>query len=182
MVPSFFLKLGIAIYVGIVGSAVLVDDPRAYPEPSPEQIKEWDSARLESIQKQVSIAESLKGTSTPNTHSMSEEAVRKRREREQRKAKPTEEEEVEPTPKTSVSGHPAYNIVIPASSSSMKWYSPDACTYASIDSAKAAGIWDYPSNLHERAKCGVFRSLWEQGYFMGGGIKFGGDYLVYPGP
>ncbi|PBK96679.1 tRNA-intron endonuclease catalytic domain-like protein [Armillaria gallica] len=164
------------------GSAVLVDDPRAYPEPSPEQIKEWDSARLESIQKQVSIAESLKGTSTPNTRSMSEEAVRKRREREQRKAKPTEEEEeVEPTPKTSVSGHPAYNIVIPASSSSMKWYSPDACTYASIDSAKAAGIWDYPSNLHERAKCGVFRSLWEQGYFMGGGIKFGGDYLVYPG-
>ncbi len=182
MVPSFFLKPGIAIYAGIVGSAVLVDDPRAYPEPSPEQIKEWDSARLESIQKQVSIAESLKGTSTPNTHSMSEEAVRKRREREQRKAKPTEEEEVEPTPKTSVSGHPAYNIVIPASSSSMKWYSPDACTYASIDSAKAAGIWDYPSNLHERAKCGVFRSLWEQGYFMGGGIKFGGDYLVYPGP
>ncbi|KAK0240307.1 hypothetical protein EDD85DRAFT_483944 [Armillaria nabsnona] len=165
------------------GSAVLVNDPRAYPEPSLEQIKEWDSARLESIQKQVRIAESLKGTSTPNTHSMSDEAVRKRLEREQRKAKPTEEEEeeVEPTPKTSVSGHPAYNIVIPASSSSMKWYSPDTCTYASIDSAKAAGIWDYPSDLHERAKCGVFRSLWEQGYFMGGGIKFGGDYLVYPG-
>ncbi|KAK0450698.1 hypothetical protein EV421DRAFT_1173271 [Armillaria borealis] len=164
------------------GSAVLVDDPRAYPEPSLEQIKEWDSARLEFIQKQVSVAESLKGTSTPNTRSMSEEAVRKRREREQRKAKPTEEEEeVEPTPKTSVSGHPAYNIVIPASSSSLKWYSPDACTHTSIDAAKAAGIWDYPSNLHERAKCGVFRSLWEQGYFMGGGIKFGGDYLVYPG-
>lgn len=163
------------------GSAVLVDDPHAYPEPSLEQIKEWDSARLASIQKQVNRAESLRGTSTPHTRSMSEEAVRKRREREQKKAKPTEEEEVETSPKTSIPGQPAYNIVIPASSSSMQWYSPDVCTYASIDSAKAAGIWDYPSTLHERAKCGVFRSLWEQGYFMGGGIKFGGDYLVYPG-
>ncbi|KAK0459557.1 uncharacterized protein EV420DRAFT_273625 [Desarmillaria tabescens] len=162
------------------GSAVLVDDPRAYPEPSLEHLKEWDSARLESIQKQINISESLKDASNPNTRSMSEEAIRKRREREQKKSKPVEEE-TEPIPKEPILGHPAHNIIIPASSLSTKWYSPDACTYASIDSAKAAGIWDYPSNLHERAKCGVFRSLWEQGYFMGGGIKFGGDYLVYPG-
>ncbi|KAG7452673.1 tRNA-intron endonuclease catalytic domain-like protein [Guyanagaster necrorhizus] len=160
-------------------SAVLVDDPNAYPEPSLEQITEWDSARLESIQKQLNITESLKHASSLNTRSMSEEAIRKRRERKQRKTIPAEE--TEPSLKMSMSGHPVHSIVIPASSSSTKWYSPGTCTYASIDSAKAAGIWDYPSNLHERAKCGVFRSLWEQGYFMGGGIKFGGDYLVYPG-
>ncbi|KAK0210586.1 hypothetical protein DFS33DRAFT_1404682 [Desarmillaria ectypa] len=160
-------------------SAVLIDDPRAYPEPSLEHLKEWDSTRLESIKKQINLSESLKDALSPSTRSMSEEAIKKRREREQRKAKSVEE--TEPTQKTPISNHPAHNIVIPASSSSTKWYSPDACTYASVDSAKAAGIWDYPSNLHERAKCGVFRSLWEQGYFMGGGIKFGGDYLVYPG-
>ncbi|CAA7265408.1 unnamed protein product [Cyclocybe aegerita] len=74
-----------------------------------------------------------------------------------------------------------YTIVIPASSLSLEWYDADACTYTTIESAKAARIWDYPSNLSERARCGVFKHLWKQGYFMGGGIKFGGQYLVYPG-
>lgn len=72
-------------------------------------------------------------------------------------------------------------IVIPTPSSSLEWYDSSTCSYSTIAAAKAAGIWDYPSTLQERARCGVFRSLWEQDYFMGGGIKFGGDYLVYPG-
>lgn len=74
-----------------------------------------------------------------------------------------------------------HTVVIPAASSLLEWYDADAHVYTTIEAAKAAGIWDYPSTLQERARCGVFRGLWEQGYFMGGGIKFGGDYLVYPG-
>ncbi|KAH6919019.1 hypothetical protein BKA70DRAFT_1249038 [Coprinopsis sp. MPI-PUGE-AT-0042] len=79
--------------------------------------------------------------------------------------------------------HPTpYTITIPASSSSLSWYTPsEANTYASLEEAREAGVWDYPSNLEERARCGVFRDLWKQGYYMGGGIKFGGEYLVYPG-
>ncbi|TEB36219.1 tRNA-intron endonuclease catalytic domain-like protein [Coprinellus micaceus] len=50
-----------------------------------------------------------------------------------------------------------------------------------IEAARQAGIWDYPANLQERARCGVFRGLWDQGYYMGVGIRFGGEYLVYPG-
>ncbi|KAF8162906.1 hypothetical protein B0H34DRAFT_780779 [Crassisporium funariophilum] len=75
----------------------------------------------------------------------------------------------------------SHTIVIPASSSNLEWYSPSACSYSTIASASEAGVWDYPSNLPERARCGVFKDLWKQGYFMGGGIKFGGEYLVYPG-
>ncbi|KAJ3508748.1 hypothetical protein NLJ89_g5583 [Agrocybe chaxingu] len=92
-----------------------------------------------------------------------------------------------PEPTTSLPENPQkgssipYTVVIPASSSSLEWYDADACTYTTIESAKAAGIWDYPSNLSQRARCGVFKDLWKQGYFMGGGIKFGGEYLVYPG-
>ncbi|KAF8968371.1 hypothetical protein BDZ97DRAFT_1655256 [Flammula alnicola] len=74
-----------------------------------------------------------------------------------------------------------YTIVIPASSSSLEWYDASACTYSTIESAREAGVWEYPSTLAERARCGVFKDLWKQGYFMGGGIKFGGEYLVYPG-
>ena len=53
--------------------------------------------------------------------------------------------------------------------------------FATPTSAREAGIWDYPATADERAQCAVFRDLWEKGYSMGGGIKFGGDYLVYPG-
>jgi tRNA-splicing endonuclease subunit Sen34 len=75
----------------------------------------------------------------------------------------------------------AYSIVIPASSSSLEWYDPTEYVYTTIAAAKDAGIWTYPTSLHERAKCGVFKDLWAQGFYMGGGIKFGGDFLVYPG-
>ena len=74
-----------------------------------------------------------------------------------------------------------YTIVIPASSSSLDWYDSSTCSYSTIEAAREAGVWDYPSDLTERARCGVFKDLWKQGYFMGGGIKFGGEYLVYPG-
>jgi tRNA-splicing endonuclease subunit Sen34 len=73
-----------------------------------------------------------------------------------------------------------YTISIPASSASLEWYSPKQI-YTSLLSAREAGVWTYPSTLAERARCGVFKDLWKQGYFMGGGIKFGGEYLVYPG-
>lgn len=74
-----------------------------------------------------------------------------------------------------------YTIVIPASSSSLEWYDSSLCSYSTVEAAREAGLWDYPSDLNERARCGVFKDLWKKGYFMGGGIKFGGEYLVYPG-
>ncbi|KAH9484035.1 putative tRNA-splicing endonuclease subunit tsp-4 [Psilocybe cubensis] len=74
-----------------------------------------------------------------------------------------------------------YTIVIPASAASQPWYNASSCTYKTIESARAAGVWDFPATLSDRARSGVFHDLWKQGYFMGGGIKFGGEYLVYPG-
>ncbi|KAJ6546522.1 tRNA intron endonuclease [Mycena vulgaris] len=122
---------------------------------------------------------------------MSEEAIKKRKERELKKAaagaKAAEaglDSSVFSPSEHAVAPPPAsdqYTVVIPASSTPFEWYNDSACLFTTIHSAKAAGIWEYPSTLYERAKCGVFRGLWEQGMYMGGGIKFGGDYLVYPG-
>ena len=42
-------------------------------------------------------------------------------------------------------------------------------------------IWKFPETDSERARCKVFSDLWEKGYFITNGNKFGGDYLVYPG-
>ncbi|KIJ68947.1 hypothetical protein HYDPIDRAFT_184909 [Hydnomerulius pinastri MD-312] len=74
-----------------------------------------------------------------------------------------------------------YSVHVPAASSALEWYEESPHSYVTLATAREAGIWDYPATPAERARCGVFRDLWEQGYFMGGGIKFGGEYLVYPG-
>ena len=137
--------------------------------------------------------------------SMSEAAIRKRREREERRATaarakalvegedpnaigasgsgtsaaPAPTEQRPSTPSAQLT--PAYTVTLPGSSSDLAWYDAEGCTYESIADAQAAGIWTYPADLHERAKCRVFRDLWEKGNFMGGGIRFGGDFLVYPG-
>ncbi|KAL7414415.1 hypothetical protein BDY24DRAFT_386878 [Mrakia frigida] len=92
-----------------------------------------------------------------------------------------------PTSSTSPTSHlpialsQAYMLETPSLSSPLPYYDPSAVTYTTLDAAREAGVWTYPSNLDERARSGVFRALWERGYFMGVGIKFGGGFLVYPG-
>ncbi|KAH0827018.1 hypothetical protein J3R83DRAFT_4687 [Lanmaoa asiatica] len=53
--------------------------------------------------------------------------------------------------------------------------------FTTLAAARDTGIWHYPETPTQRARCGVFQDLWERGHFLGGGIKFGGEYLVYPG-
>jgi hypothetical protein len=36
----------------------------------------------------------------------------------------------------------------------------------------------FPQNRHRYL---IFKDLWEKGFFLGSGSKFGGDFLVYPG-
>lgn len=151
-----------------------------------------------------SAASIAKESKKPQT--LSEEALRKRKEREEKRAAAarakalvdgdTLHDEL-PTPSIpapAVEPRPAtpamptdlleslYTVTIPASSpESLSWYSPQEVTHHTLQTAKEAGVWTYPNNLYERAKCGVFKDLWEKGYYMGLGIKFGGDFLVYPG-
>ncbi|KAF9466334.1 tRNA intron endonuclease [Collybia nuda] len=180
--------------------ATLIDDPLAHPEPTLDQLQRWNAQQEEAIRQQLATAQA-KGTK--QGHAISEEALQKRRLREEKRlAETSKVMETSNKEATLFAPEPAaalpsrnlsiasevtklssipHTIIVPAPSSSVEWYDADAVSYATVEAAKEAGIWDYPSNLQERAKCGVFRSLWEQGFFMGGGIKFGGDYLVYPG-
>ena len=126
---------------------------------------------------------------------MSEEAILRRRQREERRtallAKTTEESETttnmpevsRPSTPVSVAGGSSipYTVTIPTSSSRLDWYYPKEHVYHTIATARSAGFWSFPLTSEERARCGIFRALWEKGYYMGCGIKFGGEYLVYPG-
>lgn len=194
-----------------LGAAVLVDDPAAYKQPTVPQLERWSAEQQESVNTQVTYNATKVAKENQSGRAISEEALRKRKEREERKraqaaAKAAAEGSeggasadalfapIEPQIQTpsardlasssaegSKKSNLPYTIVIPASSSSLEWYDASDCTYSTIESARKAGVWDYPATLSERARCGVFKDLWKQGYFMGGGIKFGGEYLVYPG-
>ncbi|XP_066484282.1 tRNA-splicing endonuclease subunit Sen34 [Tiliqua scincoides] len=41
--------------------------------------------------------------------------------------------------------------------------------------------WPYTGQQDHEIRYSVFTSLWEQGYYVTSGSKFGGDFLVYPG-
>ncbi|XP_034239632.1 tRNA-splicing endonuclease subunit Sen34 [Thrips palmi] len=41
--------------------------------------------------------------------------------------------------------------------------------------------WTFPSSHEEKIRYLTFKDLWEKGYFITTGHKFGGDFLVYPG-
>lgn len=186
--------------------AVLIDDPSALSAPSAEALGNWNAERELSARHQIATAEAEKVSEKAAKLSTSEEAIRKRKEREAKRAAaarakalaeglPIDEDvpsslasasatvTMEERPATpSKAATQTFNVTIPTSSSQLEWYAPDAATYTTLDTARQAGVWTYPATPYERAKCRVFRDLWEKGNFMGGGIKFGGDFLVYPGP
>ncbi|KAI0811170.1 hypothetical protein BC629DRAFT_1281246 [Irpex lacteus] len=185
--------------------AILVDDPTAHRQPSQSQLETWNNERIAGVKSQIAAVEAKESVGgLKKERAMSEEAVRKRREREEKRAAAAratalaegvaEEDVFTPppsdptpagpeTPSGIASSNAAWTVTIPASSSSLPWYSSEGqeTTYATIDDARAAGIWTYPSTPFERAKCAVYRDLWEKGHYMGGGIRFGADFLVYPG-
>ena len=57
-------------------------------------------------------------------------------------------------------------------------YSP--LSQSSVKDAKAT-MWKPPSSVEERSKYAVFCNLWDKGYYITNGAKFGSDYLLYPG-
>lgn len=80
-----------------------------------------------------------------------------------------------------------YTITIKASSTGLPWFDParEEARYDSLEAAAAAGVWNYPApgptQMLQESRCRVFEELWRKGHYLGGGLRFGGDFLVYPG-
>jgi len=81
----------------------------------------------------------------------------------------------------------AYTITIQASSTDLPWYDTDApgARFETLEEAAGAGVWNYPEpgprQVLQEARCRVFEELWRKGHYLGVGLRFGGDFLVYPG-
>lgn len=179
------------------GLAVIIDDPRAHLGPTKEELLSWETTDTENARQQVEAAKQLTASHAQRGVALSEAAVKKRQERQARKAQnaSTDPDLVLHSPSTTTvqphEEHPEststskrdwqYTIDTPSTSEQLSWYNTNGAVFETIEKATLAGIWDFPSNSQERARRGVFRALWEQGFYLGGGIKFGGEYLVYPG-
>lgn len=165
----------------------LVDDTYSIQEPTCAELVEWDENIKKEIHEQIEQWKekekekadgSTKIISGDKEGRRSEEAIAKRRDRQkkhQSSAAP-EHQSFNPTA-PSVAG--TFTITIPSMSDVLAWYQPRR--YDTLIAARKAELWMYPSTSYERACCRVFRDLWEKGYYIGSGIKFGGEYLVYPG-
>ncbi|KAE8208801.1 hypothetical protein CF327_g7011 [Tilletia walkeri] len=47
--------------------------------------------------------------------------------------------------------------------------------------ASSSSTFTFPHTQNDRARCAVFDDLHARGYFLGTGLRFGGEFVVYPG-
>jgi len=176
--------------------AYLVDDSGSHVSPTPQQLSTWNDTRKARLNAPNRVDTPTKATPPP----LSDAALQKRLERQKRKeaqmaalkaaqeaqdAQDAQDAHALMAPDSELREAPnaqetaSYAFRIPATSEEFSWY--EGKTYHTLQEVRDAGLWSYPSNQEERAKCAVFADLWRKGYYMGNGLRFGGDWLVYPG-
>lgn len=174
-----------------------MDDIHAHHDPSKSEEEKWIQTQRQEQQEEVARKSTFISLSAQKN--LSEEALEKRRKREERRSQALSKisgdnaQDAETnaallmqpsrplTPASTLISSIPYTVKIPTSSTQLRWYNTSQHYFDNIRAAQEANIWSYPSSSEERARCGVYRALWEKGYYMGCGIKFGGDYVVYPG-
>ncbi|KAG8933969.1 tRNA-splicing endonuclease subunit [Tulasnella sp. 418] len=187
-----------AVYLVEKGVAVMLDDAHAHHLPTSEEVDQWrEDVRTDRENRLQAQAAARKAKEQKTEKNLSEAALRKRREREEKKTAKLlaaasadrdgnelltpgdNDPQTPPATRSGARDETGHTIIIPATASDHPWFQPQI--YETVQEAKEAGIWSCPSTPLERAKCAVFKDLIQKGYFLGGGMKFGGDWLVYPG-
>ncbi|CAD6563711.1 MAG: tRNA-splicing endonuclease subunit [Cyphobasidiales sp. Tagirdzhanova-0007] len=177
--------------------AVLVDAASSHASPTLSQAEHYAAARLQSARAQQAFSAQQDEDKTARMSDVYKEEIDKRRkEKVDKRNEVTERTEVEllqeEQQKSDLSAEKhkkdttkiPWSVVISGSSTGLPWYTPANSTYTTLSSARLANVNTYPEDsLNELAvaRIKVFGDLWKKGYFMGSGLKFGGDFLVYPG-
>ena len=98
----------------------------------------------------------------------------------------------EKTTKTDHGNETTERAIIEITETDMQYYSkstwihiPTSCPGLARNNLdfhyKTSVTWQYPRTLTEKRNYAVYKDLWEKGYFITTGEKFGCDFLVYPG-
>ncbi|ORX63790.1 tRNA-intron endonuclease catalytic domain-like protein, partial [Basidiobolus meristosporus CBS 931.73] len=148
--------------------AVLVDDSDSHREPTGSEIEEYQAtlAREETLRRQAYEENKRERAKARENNTVAHAQERKE---ENPPAIPTQE--LRKTRKT---------VQVPTSSAQYAWHEPKKM-YSTLEQAKAGGLWSFPSTAEERLRYRIYVDLWDKGYYITPGSKFGGDFLLYPG-
>jgi len=196
---DYLLKL-FYLYIGII---ILIDDKQNHQTHTQVQIKKYEQNRLqeENIQLQDYInsieEKKLKIELLRKSNDLSQDIkdIKGKRDKKKRPNDPKEKDTLLQQKQilrdqqnslilenntSKISGF-APVINIKTTSSSFAWYDDNSNCYSSIDIVKQKNLWTWPNTQKDLQKYKVYCDLWDRGYYITSGIKFGGDYLLYPG-
>ena len=188
------------VYLARRKAIILVDDTKAHNVDGMrgDALNQWHAQRLASIleQRRAAAEEARESKEKWKQQlALSDAAMEKKKSREMRRLQDTvsidvdEAASLQPDPESKPldddagARNTSHLLTIPSASADLPWHTVRLGDNAfdSLSSAANAGLWRYPSNADQRARCAVFEALRAKGYYMGKGLRFGGDFVVYPG-
>ncbi|CAG8522926.1 24192_t:CDS:2 [Dentiscutata erythropus] len=171
------------------GIIVLIDDEKSHLIPTKTQIEEFEKNKSENENQQLQdylcfIQEKRAKFQSLKKDKFKESDVKKT---ENNPANDINDSSSQQRQTTSQLEHESSLIkafapttTIKTSSTSFAWYNDNDYCFDSLEVARLAGLWTWPSTPKEQYKYNIYCDLWNRGYFITSGIKFGGDYLLYP--
>ncbi len=196
---SLLLKLGIfdLFFDLIPGKARLIDEKQDYPPPTHEQKQDYDRKNEENSRSELVRALAVREYKKKQ-YSENPSKRRKGENEEIQDFEPTEEEIQKFLPEVDVEKvdpkllvELKSNQTIPIEYLCQKRregknlsysFSAFGKMYSSSQSTlECSQSWKYPSTNREQTRFEIFCDLWERGFYLTAGSKFGGDFLAYPG-
>lgn len=162
------------------GVALLLKDDEILTEPTLEQVAEFEEKKKEIYHSQIELfREERKREISQNIHLIKEGKREKRRKIiEEKKSAGVEVDPSEIDEEVEVDVDRIPIPPIPEKSSLVQLFTENPFNKEDVNTSNN---WTFPHTEEERLRYDVFRDLWEQGYYLTSGSKFGGDFLVYPG-
>ncbi|XP_062606664.1 tRNA-splicing endonuclease subunit Sen34-like [Saccostrea cucullata] len=160
------------------GAIILVDGNSGLRETSAQEKEEFDEYREQSYQNQVEMfREERKREIHQNMGNIIEGKKKKARmELEEKKSCGEVTEEVNEEEDFSIDVDKVPIPPIPKKFSLVQLF-----TESPYVDEEVPAVWSFPTTERDHLRYHVYRDLWNQGYFLSNGSKFGGDFLVYPG-
>ena len=168
------------------GLAVLVPCEGSHFAPTTQQVEEYARGRVEDSKK--AQVESATAEAERREHFMkikADEIARKRREKG--KAVDKSADRATATTIEEAAAKQSFPIVTASTSRGLPWYD-EMVTFSSLSAAYKAKVYVQPPPLltipaaaRANARMAVFEDLWRRGFYLGSGLKFGADFLAYPG-
>lgn len=147
---------------------VLVDGTTPTPPPSAQEVEEFYKKREEEFQQQLQQALQLK--QLKDKMFSTKQTTSQQPPQEQQ----TTEELEQPKAKRR-------KVVHQSQGSGPQQVVLSVLPSPSKQNAMPTVQWTFPNTEEERYKMLVFEDLWNRGYYITPGAKFGGDFLAYPG-